>query len=389
MNHFPYFIDVAWDSLNKHNEELCGDKVEIFKSELKTIIVLADGLGSGVKANILSTLTSKMMITMLQKGIELQEVIDTIASTLPVCSVRKIGYSTFSVIEIDQFLNCKVIEFDNPPIFILRDRKILDVVKKEIISSGKKIRISEFKLACGDEMVLCSDGVIHAGVGQVLNHGWEWSHVANFLERQNKKSAKSLTHSLIDACGLLYKGKPGDDTTAITVKVKSPEECYVLTGPPDDMKLDRKIVNEFIGQRGKKVVCGGTAGNIVSRELKEEIVTSLNYEDPSIPPTAIIKGVDLVTEGVLTLKMTLDGLKAINSNCDIPDIERKNGVSQLLKMFVEESTHIIFLVGHAINPAHQNPDFPVEFSIKTNIIKGIKEELENLGKIVEIKKIDR
>ena len=83
------------------------------------------------------------------------------------------------------------------------------------------------------------------------------------------------------------------------------------------------------------------------------------------------------------------GLKAINNNRDIPDIERKNGVSQLLKMFVEDSTHIIFLVGHAINPAHQNPGFPVEFSIKTNIIKDIKTELELLGKIVEIKEIDR
>ena len=389
MSPYPYFIDVAWSSLNKYNEELCGDKVEIFKSDFKTIIVLADGLGSGVKANILSTLTSKMMITMLRKGIELHEVIDTIASTLPVCSVRKIGYSTFSVIEIDQFLNCMVIEFDNPPVFLLRDNKILDVPKKEIISNGKKIKISEFKLTCGDEMVLCSDGVIHAGVGQVLNHGWEWCHVANFLERQNKKAAKRLNQSLIDACGLLYKGKPGDDTTAITVKVRSPENCHVLTGPPDDNKLDRKIVNEFIGQRGKKVICGGTAGNIVSREIKQEIVTSLDYEDPSIPPTALIKGIDLVTEGVLTLKMTLDGLKAINNNREIPDLERKNGVSQLLKMFVEDSTHIIFLVGHAINPAHQNPGFPVEFSIKTNIIKDIKTELELLGKIVEIKEIDR
>jgi hypothetical protein len=135
---------------------------------------------------------------------------------------------------------------------------------------------------------------------------------------------------------------------------------------------------------GKKVVCGGTAANIISRELNREICTNIIYEDSSVPPIAMIKGLDLVTEGVLTLKMTLDKLKDLNQNCVEPDLSKKDGVSRLLKLFMDDATHISFWVGRAINPAHQNPDFPAELGIKIAIVKDIIKELEIMGKVVKL-----
>ncbi|MDN5298562.1 MAG: hypothetical protein PWP51_1115 [Clostridiales bacterium] len=383
-----HFIDVAHHSLNKHGEELCGDKVEILKTEDRTIIVLADGLGSGVKANILATLTTKIVMTMLRSGAELDDTIDTIINTLPVCSVRKIGYATFSIIEIDSKLNCRMIEFDNPPIFFMRKQQLVALEKTEIILSGKKLKRSQMKLEVGDTLVLCSDGVIHAGVGVLLNHGWEWSHVAAYLEEQLHHSSEYLNRRLIDTCNKLYDQSPGDDTTAVTVMIREPQYVNVLAGPPIAPREDKAIVDRFMCSMGKHVVCGGTAANIVARELHTTVETTLEYCDPNIPPIGFIKGVDLVTEGVLTLKMLLSKLKMINRTCEEPDLSKKDGVTRLLKLFIEDATHIEFWVGHAINPAHQNPDFPKDLGIKINVVKELIEELSTMGKQARMLFID-
>lgn len=389
MKPIHHFVDISHHSINKHHEELCGDKVEVVKSDKRTIAVLADGLGSGVKANILATLTSKIMITMLDRGASLKDTIDTITHTLPVCNVRKIAYSTFTIVDLDENLTCKIIEFDNPPVFVIRKKKILNLEKKKIKSSDKTVLISEFKMQVGDEVIMVSDGVIHAGVGKFLNHGWEWQHVADYLEKQALKSADNLNRRLIEACNKLYDGSPGDDTTAVVLKIRLPEKVQVLTGPPKDPKLDEPVVQDFVRKQGKKIVCGGTAANIVSRELKRPIETDIEYIDPKIPPTANIRGIDLVTEGVLTLKMVKDELININNSCYEPRLEKNDGVSRLLKLLTEDSTHIYFYLGHAINPAHQNPNFPEELSIKVNVVKILMEELRKMGKIVELIHTDR
>ena len=383
-----HYVDIAHHSLNKFGEELCGDKVEIVKHDDRVIIVLADGMGSGVKANILATLTSKIMSTMLKNGADLIETIDTITQTLPICSVRKIGYSTFSIVELDDRLHARIIEFDNPPFFLLRHHHILPIEKECIISSDKKVYISSVDLEIDDELVLCSDGVIHAGVGMLLNFGWEWQHVAEFLERQDCQSSEKLNRRLIETCNRLYEERPGDDTTVVTLKIRAPIEVQIFTGPPSDTALDAPIVHRFMDSSGKKVVCGGTAANIFSRELDREILTNLDYIDPKIPPTASIQGIDLVTEGVLTLKMVSERLKEIEHSNEDPAFNKADGVSALLKLLIDDSTHIHFWVGRAINPAHQNPDFPKELSIKTHIIREIANSLESLGKIADIHFID-
>ena len=379
-----HYMDVSTYSLNKFGEELCGDKVEIFKTEKRTIVVLADGLGSGVKANILATLTTKIMITMLENGSDIIETIDTITNTLPICNVRKIGYSTFSIIDIDEHLNARIIEYDNPPAFIIRNNQLIYPEKKQVYSSDKIVWITEMKLHLDDQMILCSDGVIHAGVGVMLNHGWEWQHVGAFLEEQTIVSADKLNRRLIETCNKLYDGRPGDDATVVALKIRKPEMTQVFTGPPDQPTKDAQVIRHFMEQKGAKVVCGGTAANIIARELHEEVITDLEYIDPFIPPTAKIKGIDLVTEGVLTLKMALNHLQKLNACCEEPVFNKKDGVTKLLKAFLDEATHINFWVGRAVNPAHQNPDFPMDLSIKINIIRDIQKELTKLGKYVQI-----
>ena len=381
-----FFIDFATGSLNKYGEELCGDRVEFYNDKEKFVAVLSDGLGSGVKANILATLTAKIALTMLKEGLDIEEVVDTIINTLPICTIRKVAYSTFTIVNVDKDGIVYIAEFDNPSIFFLRNGDTMPINWNEKFINGRKIREANFKLKQNDILVLISDGVVHAGVGQVLNLGWQWKDIANHLRRftDSSMSAKKITNNLLGACNQLYMEKPGDDTTVATIRVTQSNKAVIFTGPPIDKNKDKEVVEEIMKTSGKRIVCGGTAGNIVARELGEELITSFKIIDKDIPPIGYINKVDLVTEGVLTLRKAIDKLNNIKISHDLKFIYKEDGASLLARMLYEDCTHIKMIIGRSINPAHQNPDFPNELSIKLYLVNELKEILIELGKIVEV-----
>lgn len=263
-----FFMDFAAASLNKVGEELCGDKVEWMSDAHYFIAVLSDGLGSGVKANILSTLTSKIAMTMLKEGLPLEEVVDTLVHTLPICSVRKLAYSTFTMMKIDEDGMAYVVEFDNPGIFFIRQGKLCELSKKQKWINERCIYESHILLEEKDTFVLVSDGVIHAGVGQVLNLGWSWKEVAQYLQGLpiEQLSAKKITSALLGVCEDLYLSRPGDDTTVATIQAIRPKVATLFSGPPCNKERDYEVVEKLLHTQGKKIICGGTAANIVDRK---------------------------------------------------------------------------------------------------------------------------
>jgi ABC-type antimicrobial peptide transport system permease subunit len=384
------YVDTCFESLNKFNEELCGDKVEIIRSENSNIVVLADGLGSGVKANILATLTSKIIGTMLNNGLSLDEAVETIASTLPVCKERDIAYSTFSILQIMDNGEGYLVEFDNPAVFFIKKGKRALLKKDTRIINGKLVTESRFKVCYDDLFILVSDGVIHAGVGATLNLGWQWDNVCEYIERTYKSdlSTKSIVKLLISVCENLYSKKPGDDTTVAAVKIRKPVVVNVMIGPPVNENDDSFVVERFFSGDGKKVVCGGTTSQIVSRILDRKLTTNINYFNPQVPPTAEIEGIDLVTEGVLTFGKALEYAKRYMSEGasikDLIELGKKDGASRLAKMLLEECTKVNFFIGRAINPAHQNPELPLDLGLKIKLVNEMAECLRVLGKRVEI-----
>lgn len=383
----PPFIDISYKSINKFSEELCGDHIEMIKDQNEVIVVLSDGLGSGVKANILATLTSKIAITMLHEGANIEETVDTIVNTLPECQVRKLAYSTFSIIKIDNQLNMYLAEYDNPPIFIYRQGFLFPLKKNEVHINGKKIYESRLQLCLGDLIVVVSDGAVHAGVGARLNLGWQWDDISEFLMDLNhvEKTANNITTHLINVCDNLYDSHPGDDTSVLTIKIRSAEYIDLFTGPPADKNMDHWIINQLGKSLGKKIICGGTTANIAARELHLALDVDLKTMTREVPPLAHMEGFDLITEGVLTLKQTLEKIK--HHDVDMQSItseEPIDAASVLAKTLMEDCTHLNIWFGKAINPAHQNPDFPFDFSIKLNIISEMISELKALGKQVNI-----
>lgn len=382
------FIESGFVSLNKYGEQLCGDHVEIINQDENATMVLADGLGSGVKASILSTLTSKIIGTMIANGLMVDDAVETIAHTLPVCKVRQIAYSTFSISKINSDGEAYLIQYDNPTAILIHKGKCTDYPLNVTTVSGKKIYESRFKLEIGDMLLLISDGVIHAGIGSVFNLGWQRKNVCDYVEEHYNPdmTAKSMAATLAGACRQLYVDMPGDDATIAVQRVRALESVSVMVGPPVNRENDEAVISKFLSEKGKKIVCGGTTSQIVAKYLKTEIHPTLEYFDKKVPPTAIIDGIDLVTEGVLTLSRAAEIIDGYSTSGDISAdyLSGRDGAARLARILLEDSTNIHFYVGRAINPAHQNPDFPADLSIKTRLINQLAKSLKAIGKKVEI-----
>lgn len=383
-------IDASYRSLNKHHEELCGDKVEILKTETSDIMILADGMGSGVKANILATLTSKILGTMFLNGASIDECVVTIAKTLPVCKVREVAYSTFSILQINHTGEAYLVEFDNPSCVFIRNQILLAIPYTERIVAGKKIREYHFQVQENDYFILMSDGAIHAGVGQFLNFGWTWESIANYAVESlgTMLSSSRLASLLTKACDDLYNQIPGDDTTVAVARIIPIKSVNLFTGPPSDKSYDNQLIRDFMKNDGKKIVCGGTSANIVARILDKPIKTSLEYIDPSLPPIAYIEGIDLVTEGVLTLTRVLTLMQQYSKgDIDVEffeELDKENGGSKVAKILIEDCTVLNLFVGKALNEAHQNTDLPFNLSIRLNLVDQIMNTAKSIGKEVHI-----
>lgn len=381
--------DIGYHSLYKYGEELCGDHIEVVEQQENTsVIVLADGLGSGVKANILSTLTSKIISTMMANQLSIEECVSTIASTLPVCQVRKVAYSTFTIIRIVNYEYAEIYQYDNPHLIFIRDGQSMDYLESSLEIDGKTIYKSKIDLKENDTFVMFSDGVIHAGVGEHLNFGWLRENVIDFMNviYDNAYSAKTLATLLTDKCNSLYGNHPGDDTTVCVVKIRQRQPMNLLIGPSKNPEDDEKMLSLFFSKEGKHIVCGGTTSTIVSRYLDKPVMMDSEYIDKDVPPTASIEGVDLVTEGVLTINKVLEYAKSyLNNNDKYYDWSyKRDGASMISRYLFEEATDIHFFVGRAMNPAHQNPELPINFNIKMHLIDELATCLQKMGKRVKV-----
>ena len=381
------YLESGYTSLNKHGEELCGDKVECVGDSENTTMVLADGLGSGVKANILATLTSKILCTMISNGIEIEECIDTIIQTLPVCKERGVAYSTFSVIHVDKYGSGFLFEFDNPEAILIHGGKCADLERKDFHCCDKTVYVSELKLEKDDVIVILSDGAIHAGIGKILNFGWQRKDVKEYLDKMIKPemSARCIACLLASACNDLYVNEPGDDTTVAAIKTREIQRVSLMVGPPVDKSRDDFYIGQFMADEGKKVVCGGTTSLIVARYLHKEVETEIEFPDEEIPPIGHIEGINLTTEGVLTLRKLLELSEKYLSEKDLSPkfyYTKKDGASMLADVLFEQATHVTFYVGQSINAAHQG--LPIDITLKLKLVESLTRNLKKMGKKVEV-----
>lgn len=386
-------VESYYQSLIKKNEELCGDRVRCIRNDNSFLMVLADGLGSGVKANILATLTTTILSELMtSKDISLEEAVETVTNTLPQCKERGIAYSTFAILQVFYDGKAKLIEFDTPVSILIRAGKNENYSYQEHYIGSHLIREANFILKPDDYMVLFSDGILHAGLGSILNFGWDRKDIINHIEKTYRPddSALIMTRTLLAAVNDLYNGAPGDDSTVAVAKVVAAKEAVVMVGPPCKQEDDAKVVASLMQATGKKIVCGGTTSQIVARFLDEDItIDELSGFENDVPPGGKIKGIDLVTEGVLTLQKVGSYLKECAYNQEYYDnfilARPTDRAIEMSLMFLKECTAIRFIVGTANNPAHSQLAYStISINGKIKLIERIANYLKLLGKIVKI-----
>ena len=383
------YIDSGYISLIKAGEQLCGDCVQFASNADTSICVLADGLGSGVKANILATLTSRILATMSAGGLPVEECVNTIVRTLPECNVRKIAYSTFTIVKIRDQKYVELTRFDNPHTIVLRNGKNYNFQYHTRMIEGKKIYESRFEAMENDVFAVMSDGVIYAGIGEEYAFGWERENVIRYLEQHYHPSltAKQIARLLAAKCNRLYRGKPGDDTSVAVLRLCKRQAVNLMIGPPSSAGLDEVIAREFFSSAGKKIVCGGTTNKIAARYLGAEITTSLDYADSDLPPIYHLPGVDLATEAVVTISRVLEYAEEYLAGTRLSASweNRRDGASLIATELFDRATDIRFFVGCAMNPAHQNPKLSLAFGAKFQLIDRLAESLKRMGKHVEVR----
>lgn len=378
-------IETGYTSINKHSETLCGDWFKVFENPDKKIIVLSDGLGSGVKANILSTLTSTILGTMLSKNMPLDECIETVATALPMCKERRLAYSTFTVLEITNG-QAYLVQYDNPSSIILRKGKSLSYNYNVQFVGQKEIHESRIILQRDDIIVMMTDGVTNAGIGKLAKGGWQHSEIVAFLERLDTRqmSASHIAAQIVNCSLTLSEDSLDDDATVFVIKVRSRVVVNMLIGPPENKEDDNKVLKLFFSKNGKTVVCGGSTANVVSKYLNKPMKVIQDSGNEEIPDMASIEGVDYVTEGIITLKKVVELILEFSKNpmCCLNISKSKDPAALLARLLIEEATDVNIYFGMSENVAHQGTD--VDFDAKLALIKRLEECLNKMGKSVKI-----
>ena len=377
------FIDVDYAQVFKHGQKIGGDVFLLSRNPENNQIVstLSDGLGSGVKANVLASLTAHMAHRLSFSPIDLSHSAKIIMDTLPVCKERKISYSTFTIADIRygedmEHIAVNLVEYDNPPslrfsgpepISWKRDKTELQregAFKKEIVAQ------SAFNLEIGDRLVMFSDGVTQSGLGKSLPLGWRLDGVKSFV---SEVSARELSRAIVQKAYSLDGLASKDDITCVVVYVRRPRRLLIVTGPPFTKEADEILGEKIRAFQGRKIVSGGTTAQIVSRLLGKKLTLDLSSWSKDVPPASKMEGIDLVTEGMLTLSKVATILEKKTNPADLPNDPAKKFVEMLL-----DSDQVHFIVGTKINEAHQDPNIPVEIGIRRTIIGRLRKALEDI-----------
>ncbi len=391
MNEPQFHIEINCQQKYQEGERICGDVFlsQKVSEEGRTIMVLSDGMGHGVKANMLATLTATMALNFTREHKDVERIAEIIMRTLPVCSERQMSYSTFTVVDIQEDGLTRILEYDNPHALVFRGKHQLEpewtcIPMTTDKNLGKEILTCSFLARKEDRIVICSDGVVQSGLGFTANaFGWGRDklndHIRDLITRDPDISARRISTRIVNTAVQNDKYHSQDDTSCATIYFREPRKLLICSGPPYDLEKDKELAARVRDFPGRKVLCGATTADIIAREWDKKIIDSFEFTDPDLPPVAFLEGVDLITEGILTLGKVSVLIDQYTENMKVG----KGPADEIIKMILQ-SDEVYFIIGTRINIAHQDPSLPVELEIRRTVVKRIARTLEK-KLLIEVK----
>ncbi|MBU2553136.1 MAG: SpoIIE family protein phosphatase [Bacteroidetes bacterium] len=359
-----------------------GDSFGAIREEDAVTFILCDGLGSGIKANISATFTMNRVLGMMKTGVSMREAFYYEVTRLNKQWGKGHPFAVFSLARILNNGDVSVLSYDSPPPVLVSTLAAV-VLKHRVFTIGKAVIYeSNGTIGEGEGILLMSDGITQAGLGNGLINGWEAHGVAKYITSQ--LMFHGLQHTdvpkVVHRKAREFWGKAhGDDCTAVFALCRRGITVNLITGVPANKQHDKQFVEAFNQMPGIQVVCGGTTSRMVARELKRSLVVTEDEHSTLSPPSYKIEHITLVTEGVITLNQVYNLLGE-----DTDDLIDESAVYEL-NALLTNADRIHLWVGSATNPGAGHIQFLQQGILpRKKIVPLIAEKLRSMGKLVVV-----
>lgn len=379
----PRYIHIELTSRQtpRKPDAVCGDLMRVDRTPEAVNIVVSDGMGSGLRANIAAELGTTRLLHLMRSGFTMRQAFAQIVHTMRAAPEADLPYAVFTALRILPDGHAAILSFEMPAPVLIAGRHTSLITMRPVTVDNEVFLEGHFPMQRGDHICIVSDGISQAGLGNRFPMGWGMERICNFMQSQLDAgiSPERLPDRLVDTALKLSQGTTGDDCTAVLVSARAGRTLTILTGPPADPANTPMFIRRFLNADGMKVVCGATTADLVARELGRPIRNDPLCDSMVAPPHYELEGIDLVTEGAVTLNQAY---RILTENP--AEMEEHSGVTELCQLLLGADRIQIF-AGLAVNPAHNSIAFrQLGILPRQKILPLLHKKLTAIGKLVLI-----